>query len=591
MLFKRTEPLTFKSKIQIIRAQAVSDFHLYNYAKKTETALIQSKRSPGSYAYLVDNNKSRTRNVIKYTGSLLIVLLLCALGIWSFTPVSEEANYKLDQAKNTIQFSASPVAPQAAPPIVSVEPARRDTSSSPNALESLETLSIYTPYKAASVKLNTLRSSIPVNIDTPLKLQVFKPEPPVINLSKPVDLPVQTALISSPESIDPVITSAPTPRSPESIEPGRVETYTIESGDTLTRIFSRAELPISQAIKLSRNDAADQLNRLSIGKTMRIYFDENNQWETLEYDTDKLNTLIVSPDKGEFLISAHEKQVKYRTFTARGLINSTLGVATENAGVSAGITQNLVDIYQWEIDFARDVHVGDTFSVVYQKAYIGDEFVANGSILGASFTSNGRTIDAIRYTDSSGITGYFQPDGSSLRRGFLRTPIKLARITSGFGKRRHPIKKIWKKHLGVDYGARRGTPILATADGVVQYSGKKGGYGNAVILRHGGIYTTLYAHMSKFGKGIRSGKSVTQGQIIGYVGHSGWATGDHLHYEFRVNGQHKDPLKVELPKTQPLAKKEMDTFTDQAEPLLGTLTSLRAAQLATLDSKEIQSTL
>lgn len=324
---------------------------------------------------------------------------------------------------------------------------------------------------------------------------------------------------------------------------------------------------------------------------MRIYFDEDSQWETLEYDSDKLNTLIVSPDAGEFVITQHEKQVTYRTFTARGVIDSTLGLAAENAGVSVGITQKLVDIYQWEIDFARDIQTGDSFSVVYQKAYIDDELITDGSILAASFSSGGRTINAIRYTDSVGITAYFQPDGSSLRRGFLRTPVKLARITSGFGKRRHPIKKIWKKHLGVDYGASRGAPILATADGVVQYSGKKGGYGNAVILRHGGIYTTLYAHMSKLGKGIRSGKTVTQGQVIGYVGRSGWATGDHLHYEFRVNGQHKDPLKVKLPKTLPLAKKEMDTFVDQAEPLLGTLTSLKAAQLATLDAQEIQPTL
>ncbi len=531
---------------------------------------------------------SRTRKVIKCSGSLIAVVTLCALGIWTFTPVSEEANYKLDQTKNTIQLNTVDTTPSrefiadGKPAVRKSTSADNKTDTSTSSLKNRQVAHTTTKLLTSAdkpapeltrsrhpfAKTESIRTEIPELEVAPLTLEVFKPEQP-----------------------EEIISSAPKPRSADSIGTGRVEAFSIKSGDTLTRIFSRAELPISQAIKLSRQKEADTLNRLSIGKTMRIYFDENNQWETLEYDTDKLNTLIISPDNGEFLITQHEKQVEYRTFTARGTINTALGVATESAGVSPGITQNLVNIYQWEIDFARDIHAGDTFSVVYQKAYIDDEVIADGDILAASFQSSGRRIDAIRYTDSAGKTGYFQPDGSSLRRGFLRTPVRLARITSGFGKRRHPIKKVWKKHLGVDYGASNGTPILATADGVVQYSGKKGGYGNTVILRHGGVYTTLYAHMSKMGKGIRSGKSVTQGQVIGYVGRSGWATGDHLHYEFRINGQHKNPLKVELPKTQALAKKEMDTFTDQAEPLLGTLTSLRAEQLATLDATENETAL
>lgn len=549
---------------------------------------------------------SRTRKVIKYSGSLLTVLTLCALGIWTFTPVSEEANYKLDQAKNTIQLNTVVTSPRHTRAVSSVNepPAvttlllddhiQRIARAAADADADAETVSEtrVTLIELPIAKTEPISSQIPVLEEKPPIPDVFEPDISGVALQNQftsLKLAEQTLYVHASEFSDKP--KAPTPRLAGSVESGRIETFSIESGDTLTRIFSRAGLPISQAIKLSRNKLADQLNRLSIGKTMRIYFDENSQWETLEYDTNKLSTLIISPNEGEFIITQHEKQVEFRTFTARGIIDSTLGAAAENVGVPASTTENLVNIYQWEIDFAKDVRAGDTFSVVYQKAYIDEEVVADGDILAASFHSGGRTIDAIRYTDSTGITGYFQPDGSSLRRGFLRTPVKLARITSGFGKRRHPIKKTWKKHLGVDYGASRGTPILATADGVVQYSGKKGGYGKAVILRHGGIYTTLYAHMSGFGKGIRSGKSVTQGQVIGYVGRSGWATGDHLHYEFRVNGQHKDPLKVKLPKTLPLAKKEMDTFTDQAEPLLGTLTSLRAAQLATLDTQENQSAL
>lgn len=521
---------------------------------------------------------SRTRKSIKYSSSLLAVVALCAMGIWIFTPVSEEANYKLDHARNTIQLNAGAPTSSVTAVEKTIDQPENRISQPTTSLASVQTLEkrrtlIKQPLAVASSE----HSETPAVDNTPVTLQTIQPE----NASPHT----QPALPGD------VISLTPTPRSAQSIEPGRVETFTIQSGDTLTQIFSRAHLPISQAIKLSLDPGADRLNRLTIGKIVRIYFDENDQWETLEYDTDKLNTLIISPDEGGFIVTQHEKQVELRTFTARGVIDKTLGLATKNAGVSPGITQKLVSIYQWEIDFARDVRAGDTFSVVFQKAFIDDEEMADGDILAASFHSGGRTIDAIRYTDSAGVTAYFQPDGSSLRRGFLRTPVKLARITSGFGKRRHPIQKTWKKHLGVDYGARRGAPILATADGVVQYSGKKGGYGRTVILRHGGRYTTLYAHMSKFGKGVRSGKSVKQGQVIGYVGRSGWATGDHLHYEFRVNGQHKDPLKIELPKPQPLAKKEMASFATQAQPLLGTLTSLRAAQLAMLDAQENQTAL
>ncbi len=521
---------------------------------------------------------SRTRKGIKYSGSLLAVTALCALGIWTFTPVSEETNYKLDQAKNTIQLGTETSITDRSvisKPTIQTESQRKQATTGPTPI--LETVQYPTLIEQPLSVADSEHIELPAIDSSPDTLQTNRSEnvPPHAQAGLPGD----------------TISLAPTPRTTDSVEPGRVEIFSIKSGDTLTQIFSRAQLPISLAIKLSLDPGADQLNRLSIGKIIRIYFDENNQWETLEYDSNNLNTLIISPDKGEFIVTQHEKQVEFRTFTARGIIETTLGIATEAAGVSPGITQKLANIYQWEIDFARDVRTGDTFSVVYQKAFIDDKVVADGDILAASFHSTGRTIEAIRYTDSAGVTAYFQPDGSSLRRGFLRTPVRLGRITSGFGKRRHPIQKTWKKHLGVDYGASRGTPILATADGVVQYSGKKGGYGRAVILRHGGRYTTLYAHMSKFGKGVRSGKSVKQGQTIGYVGRSGWATGDHLHYEFRVNGQHKDPLKVKLPKPQPLAKKEMDSFTIQAQPLLGTLTSLRAAQLAALDVQENQSAL
>lgn len=536
---------------------------------------MHSYCSPDRCTYLGNNTKSSTGSVIKRLTSLVVVTTLVALGIWTFTPVSKDADYKLDQAENSIHIDTRP----------SQQTSIAETDNQPTTTPELDSL-------PAGIKLPETLPSLTTATETGQLPQPFEQ----LTTRSPSPLPYDDHVERQFEAYYELVKSGPygrvlAPSEDNDPTAGRKESFTIQSGDTLTRIFSRASLPISLAIELSKNSKAGDLNSLAIGKTLRIYFDENDQWKSLEYDKDKLNMLIVAPARNGFAINHYQKQVSYRVFTAQGTIESSLGMAAEQADISATVTQELTDIFKWEIDFARDMHVGDTFTVVYQKAFIDGSFVDDGPILAASINTGGRTIEAIRYTDSEGITAYFQPDGSSLRRSFLRTPVPLAHITSGFGKRFHPIKKTWKKHLGVDYGAKRGTPILATADGVVQYAGKKGGYGNSVILRHGGEYTTLYAHMSKIGKGVRSGKVIQQGQVIGYVGHTGWATGDHLHYEFRVNGQHMDPLKVKLPKSQPLAKKEMDTFRSQAKPLLATLTALIAAQVAKLDSTDSNPTI
>lgn len=484
-------------------------------------------------AYLSDNNKTQSKAASKRAstfGVLVAFLLFC---IWAYSPVSERANYKLET-----QSISNPI----------IRTASQTTQPDD-----------FTPPDHTK---NTLIAAIRKQNSPPLTSQA-------ISLAKISKHPAKETFALQHPELEPV-----------RLAPGHSETYEIKSGDTLTKIFADAKLPISRAIQLAKTKAASQLNSLAVGHAMRIYFDKNKQWETLEYDIDKLTTLIITPTNENFDVSTHTKHVEYRQFTAQGVIKSSLGNAAEVAGMPAKLAYSLIDIYKWEFDFARDLHKNDTFSAVYQKAFIDDEYVDSGPILAASFTVNGRTIEAVRYTDSQGITGYFQPDGESLRRGFLRTPVRLARVTSGFGKRRHPIKKTWKQHQGVDYGAKHGTPVLSTADGIIQYAGTKGGYGKTIILRHGGIYTTLYAHLSNLGKGIRTGKAVQQGQVIGYVGHSGWATGDHLHYEFRVNGEHKNPLKVKLPKTLPLAKKEIPSFSTQSEPLLATLSMMKGTHFA-----------
>ncbi len=350
---------------------------------------------------------------------------------------------------------------------------------------------------------------------------------------------------------------------------GSIKSFVVKSGDTLSKIFQEAGIPLVLAIKLNQTETAGQIRSLMPGREMRFFFSPEGQWETLEYTLDKLRTLVIRPKQDSFKITEHEKAVTYEMVVASGTINSSIGIAGEQAGLSYNMVSKLVDIFKWEIDFARDIQSGDRFHMIYQKAYVGNDFIDDGEILAAEFWNRGGSIQAVRYENTGGEIAYYKPDGESLKRGFLRTPVMLGRVTSGFSKRRlHPIKRTWKAHKGVDYGAKRGTPILATGDGVVQYAGKKGGYGSTVVLRHGGQTTTLYAHMNKFGKGIRTGKRVIQGQTIGYVGSTGWATGPHLHYEFRINGRHRNPLKVEFPRTDPVAASEMAEFRRESKQRL-----------------------
>ena len=244
----------------------------------------------------------------------------------------------------------------------------------------------------------------------------------------------------------------------------------------------------------------------------------------------------------------------------------------------------MTDIFAWDVDFALDIRVGDRFALIFEEQFKGREKVGEGPIAAAEFMNRGRRIRAVRYIDSTGRSDYFSPDGRSMRKAFLRTPVNFTRISSRFNlKRRHPILHKLRAHRGVDYAAPRGTAVKASGDGKVIFAGRKGGYGRTVIVRHGSVYTTLYAHLSRFSKGIRSGKRVRQGQTIGYVGSTGLATGPHLHYEFRVRGAHRDPLKVKFPKAAPLEKRYMADFREKADPLLAKLDLLDTTSVATAD--------
>ena len=244
----------------------------------------------------------------------------------------------------------------------------------------------------------------------------------------------------------------------------------------------------------------------------------------------------------------------------------------------------LASLFGWDVDFVLDIREGDSFSVMYEEHFLDGEKIDEGPILAAQFTNQGNTFTALRYTDSAGDSNYFTPDGYSMRKAFLRSPVDFARISSRFNlQRKHPVLNRIRAHKGVDYAASTGTPIKSAGDGKIIFRGVKGGYGNVVIVQHGGNITTLYAHMKSFKRGQSVGSRVKQGQVIGFVGSSGLATGPHLHYEFRLNGVHKNPLTVKLPQAEPVAKAEKGSFDLAANKLMVQLETYQATQVAQLN--------
>ena len=258
---------------------------------------------------------------------------------------------------------------------------------------------------------------------------------------------------------------------------------------------------------------------------------------------------------------------------ANGTIESSLFLAAADAGISDRTIMNLAGIFAWDVDFMLDIRSGDSFTIVYEDIWKDGERVAEGNILAAEFVNQGEHFTAIRFEDDSGRVDYFTPEGNSVRKAFLRAPLTFSRISSNFNpRRRHPKLNTIRAHKGVDYAAATGTPIKAAGDGKIIHRGRKGGYGNTVIVQHGGNITTLYAHMSRYGKG-RVGSRVRQGQIIGYVGATGLATGPHLHYEYRRNGVHLNPRTVKLPDAEPIKAEYLPAFQQAAAPLLQQLDS------------------
>ena len=354
--------------------------------------------------------------------------------------------------------------------------------------------------------------------------------------------------------------------------------HTIASGDSLARIFDGQGLDAGLLHRIvNSSKEAGSLARIRPGQTLRFQFDENHELTALELQRNRVESLRTAIADDEIEVQQISKAVERQVGSAAGVIESSLFLDGQKAGLSDSLIMQLATIFGWDIDFALEIRAGDQFRVLYEEQYLEGEKLRDGPILAAEFTNRGKTYTAVSYEDRNGEIGYFDADGHSKRRAFIRSPIKFARVSSRYNpKRWHPVLKRWRSHKGVDYAAPRGTAIRATGDGRVVHRGNKGGYGKTVIVEHAGKYTTLYAHLSKYSKRAKRGNRVKQGQVIGYVGSSGLATGPHLHYEFRVHGKHRDPLRVKLPKSLSLPKSEIAKFRKVTTPLLTQLAAIPA---------------
>ncbi|HEY5808442.1 MAG TPA: M23 family metallopeptidase, partial [Povalibacter sp.] len=359
--------------------------------------------------------------------------------------------------------------------------------------------------------------------------------------------------------------------------------FVVRRNDTLDRIFRQLKLNLNDLANIRDVPGVrEQLDQLRPGDTIKLTHDEGMVFALSRRISD---TEILSVTRGDagFAAEVIATPIDVRTIRAHGTIDTSLFVAARAAGVSAELIMRLAnEIFGWKIDFALEIQPGDSFDIVYEQKYRNGEYIGDGRILAADFTNEGKQHRAVYFESSDGqVAGYFGPDGRSMKRQFLRAPLDFTRISSNFNpSRRHPILNSIRAHKGVDYAAPTGTVIKAAGEGRVGFVGLKGGYGKVVILEHGGGISTLYGHMSRFAKAMRTGQRVSQGDTIGFVGSTGAATGPHLHYEYRINGIHKNPRTVPLPDAKPIPEQYLAEFQSHANTMLADLDRARDAAVA-----------
>lgn len=356
------------------------------------------------------------------------------------------------------------------------------------------------------------------------------------------------------------------------------ETLAVRSGDNLSLIFDRLHISRHDLDSImSLGKPAMALKYLMPGHELRVRHSDG-QLHALEYDINLTDTIHVSRQDAVFLAETVTAELETRVNQAAGIITDSLFLSAQRSGLSDNLTMQLVELFGWDIDFALDIREGDRFFILYEEKFKNGKKVQDGPILAAEFINQDTPFHAVRYKTADGSSSYYDVEGFSMRKAFLRTPVTFSRISSVFSRaRKHPILNKIRAHKGVDYAAPIGTPVKSTAAGIVSYAGRNGGYGKMIVLRHGEKYSTAYGHLSRFANSITVGKRILQGQTIGFVGMTGLATGPHLHYEFRINGVHHNPLTVELPKAMGIPRGEMANFKAHTQSLLAQLETAKTA--------------
>lgn len=449
------------------------------------------------------------------------------------------------------------------------------------------------------------------NADDNLGVELIDEQMPVLASEpapdpEPADvesLPTEVTVTGAVEAMEPAVTAmviADTPGVSNAAEPlpagfhpplihpdddFELIRVTVKRGDTLDRIFRSHNIDLGDLAQIARlPEAKSHLRIMKPGDEIEIRR-RDRDLISLSRELDLTTSLLVTRQDGAYKATMIDRPVEYRRRLAYGRISSSLFESGAEAGLSDKVIMNLAGIFAWDVDFVLDIRSNDSYYVLFEEVWQDNDYVSAGEIVAAEFNNNGKTYQAIRYIDEDGRSGYFTPEGRSVRKAFIRAPVDFSRISSRFNpSRRHPILNTIRAHRGVDYAAPAGTPIKAAGDGKVIFRGVKGGYGNTVILQHGSNITTLYAHMSRFDKGAKTGSRVRQGQTIGYVGSSGLATAAHLHYEYRLNGVHRNPRTVELPQADPISADKMQDFLAKSSPILDELLQYKRTEMAAVST-------
>ncbi|MEO5343735.1 MAG: peptidoglycan DD-metalloendopeptidase family protein [Gammaproteobacteria bacterium SHHR-1] len=395
----------------------------------------------------------------------------------------------------------------------------------------------------------------------------------------------QELTASLPSEAQPTTEPEPAPEAEPEAAAGWLE-HRISNGESLSTIFD--DLGLSQGLLIRMDQAAPKglsLSKIRPGQTFRVRLDGQGRFEELIWIKNPVESIRITPQGESFDYQQEIKELEHKENQSNGVINNSLFIDGQKAGMSDNLIMQLANVFQWDIDFALGLRQGDRFNVIYDQYYLNDEKYSDGEIIAAEFINKGKSYKAIRYQHKDGRSGYYDPEGKSLRKAFIQTPVEFTRISSGFTpKRWHPVLKKWRSHKGVDYAAPTGTPVKAAGDGKIKVSGWQGGYGRVVIIEHERNYTTVYGHLSRFAKRNEVGGLVKQGQIIGYVGQSGLATGPHLHYEIRIKGKHADPVKISaLPSTNSIPKADLKNFKARANELLAQLALVNSEKFAQLE--------